>query len=107
MQALDDLKNDIQTLIDTTASTIQQLVDQASRNAAAAVPATSGPDTADVFTSQLMDLSSKVRAATDNLRNQASAILNQSSGGSSGPDSGGEPPAGGTSIGPSSFKAPG
>lgn len=75
MQAFDDLRNDIQALIDTATSTIQSLVDQAAHNAAAALPSTSSADTADVFTSQLTELSSKVRAATASLRNQAAAVL--------------------------------
>lgn len=112
MQAFDDLKSDIQTLIDTASGTIQSLVDQAARNAAAAVPSTSGIDTADVFTSQLADLSSKVRMATDSLRSQAAAVLANTPS-SSQSDTGGSQEALGAndaavgSIGPGSFKAPG
>lgn len=99
MQAFDDLKQDIQTLIDTASSTITQLVDQAARNAAAAVPSTSGTDTADVFNSQLSELSSKVRAATENLRQQAAAVLNSGGSADFGPGSFGGGSSGSGSTG--------
>lgn len=71
MQAFEDLKQDIQTLIETATTTITALVDQASAQAQAAVT------TADElsFNSQILQLSDDVRAATNALKAQAAAIL--------------------------------
>lgn len=118
MQAFDDLKQDINTLIETATSSIEQLIEQAKNNmstAAGAAQAT-GEDLSDVFTSQLLQLSQQVRSATDNLKQRISSLntdsgsgtnsssLSQSGSGSASP-SPSSPPA--STIGPDSFKAAG
>lgn len=78
MQAFEDLKNDIQTLIDTASDTIQKLVDDAAARArqtpAMTGSAQSGDDGSE-FTSQIEDLRIKVRNATDRLKDSARAAL--------------------------------
>lgn len=124
MQALDDLKQDINTLIETATSSIEQLIEQAKNNMSAAAGAAqaAGTDLSDVFTSQLMQLSQQVRSATDNLKQRVSTL----NGGSSGSSGSSSPAASGTgldgsssststaasapaaaTIGPDSFKAAG
>lgn len=71
MQAFEDLKQDIQTLIDTATTTITALVDQA---AAQAQRASASVDELS-FNSQILQLSTDVRAATDALKAQAAAVL--------------------------------
>lgn len=71
MQAFEDLKNDIQALIDTATTTITALVDQA---AAQAQTATASADELS-FNSQILQLSEDVRAATNALKAQAAAVL--------------------------------
>lgn len=106
-QALEDLKNDIQSLIDATSDTINSLVDElSSRSFDIPQSATSGSDGSE-FTSQIEELRSKVRAATDNLKQQAkealqgvrssqgSSLGSQSGVGSAGGISGGYPSASG------------
>lgn len=99
MQALEDLKTDIQSLIDATADTITSLVDEMARRAkatpdvstSAGVPATSSTDGGE-FTSEIEALRVKVRAATDNLKQQAKVAL-ENVGSVSGSTSGSTSPA--------------
>jgi hypothetical protein len=90
-QAFEDLKQDIQNLIDTASDTIRQIVDDAASRAQGPLPGaatTIGSDGSE-FTSQIEELRTKVRNAVDNLKQQAkSALSNPSFGGGSG-DTGG------------------
>lgn len=114
MQAFEDLKQDIQNLIDTAGDTIKQLVDDAARRerewrasggavGGVSPGAPAGSDGGE-FTSQIEELRTKVRAAVENLKHQAQAAMANPSfpvsgdGGASGGSSGGTPPAPSTSA---------
>lgn len=71
MQAFEDLKLDIQTLIETATTTITALVDQAAAQAQSAVASVDELS----FNSQILQLSTDVRAATDALKSHAAAVL--------------------------------
>jgi hypothetical protein len=89
MQAFEDLKQDIQNLIDTASDTIKQIVDQAAARAQGSFTAPSPGSDGSEFTSQIEELRTKIRVATDNLKEQARTALDNPSfnfggGGSSG-----------------------
>lgn len=110
-QELEDLKGDIQSLIDASAATITTLVDEMAKRAA--VPQIVGGNASDgsEFTSQIEQLRLKVRTATDNMKDQAAvalASLNVAPPAaapivSGGTDSNAVP--GATAVGPDSFKS--
>lgn len=109
-QAFEDLKQDIQNLIDTAGDTVKELVDEFARRAQSSqsTPSTGFPvpgmstggasepttDAGSEFTSQIEELRTKVRTAIDNLKQQAKAAMENPSM-SSGPTSS----TGGTSSG--------
>lgn len=85
MQAFEDLKQDIQNLIDTASDTIQSLVDEAVRRSqsqsggvsggAGVVGSTPSDTSGSEFTSQVEELRVKIRAAIENLKHQAKTAL--------------------------------
>lgn len=94
--ALEDLKQDIQSLIDATSETINSLVDQMSDRASSGPQSAASGEDGSEFTSQIEELRTKVRAATDNLKQQAKEALQgvRSSSGSSGSPLGSQSGAG-------------
>lgn len=117
MQAFEDLKQDVQALIDTAADTIQKLVDDAAAKAAtyAGAPRTEPviqPEAGSAeFIAQVNDLRDKVREATESLKTQAAAVLGNPAIGVNGGLGSTEPPIAVGSIGqvhtigPDAFKA--
>ncbi len=104
MQAFEDLKQDIQNLIDTASDTIRQIVDDAAQRVRDAqttgapvgtvggVPVGTDSNAGAEFTSQVEELRNKVRQAVDNLKQQAKAALENPSFPSGGGSSGSTPP---------------
>lgn len=93
MQAFEDLKQDIQSLIDTAGETIKTIVDEAARRvqeaqrsqqgqmapgAAAGQPGMATQDGSE-FTSEIEELRTRVRAAVDHLKQQAKAAFDNPS----------------------------
>lgn len=74
--AFEKLKADVGELIQTATETINHLVDQAAKNAQAAVDSAVAPVIVDL-TPHLTDLSTNVRAAIDSLKAQAALILGE------------------------------
>lgn len=95
-QAFEDLKVDIQTLIDTASDTIRQIVDDAASRARSETPLVSGgafQSDGSEFTSQIEALRTKIRIAVDNLREQARSALDNPVFSTTGTQIGGTPPA--------------